>query len=417
MYDWISKKPWLLRGDPCRAAFDRAGFSKELGPLVSGDYRAATDNLPTEVASAILLEAAKSSAVVPTSVWAYALEMLRPVVSFRDSSGLWDSFEVRRGQMMGSYLSFPLLCLQNFVAFRYALFTAGRSRERLPLLINGDDILFQSDESFFDHWKSVVGMVGLEVETSKTSFSSSYGTINSTLVRWRRQRLRVVPTVRLGVLRHRDYLNGIGRSFSSFVRGLPPDVAWAAGKEFFRWNVSALRRSGYYANEWGFRGRLAWRLASIFSLVPTTHDVAVPPPAPSVHDVQIPSYMVAQVPKGSLGDELQALNAAEMTCWKWSHEYNRTSSALRYFVLLSSGVSSRSPGPDLCPLLRGTPVITLTSPSRSSMRKLFLQPPESVRQLCFLELLALQDFSEFDVLPRYEETVLEVVRESGPRKK
>jgi len=194
--------------------------------LVSGDYASATDNLPISVATIILEEARKNALYVPDSVWEYAFKILRPLVRFRDGdTGLYDTFQVTSGQMMGSYLSFPLLCAQNFLAFRWARKQYGL-KSRVPLLINGDDILFQSpSRGFADSWMNVVGELGLEVERSKTSVSQEFGTLNSTLLRWFGGRLRVSPTLRYGMLRPREFLNGIGRDFASFVRGVPADVA------------------------------------------------------------------------------------------------------------------------------------------------------------------------------------------------
>jgi len=78
-----------------------------------------------------------------------------------------DSFVPRRGQMMGSYLSFPLLCLQNRIAFLYAGESVGIDASEFPCLINGDDILFRSGPHFSELWMNTVGSLSLEVERSK----------------------------------------------------------------------------------------------------------------------------------------------------------------------------------------------------------------------------------------------------------
>lgn len=409
MYDFLSTKKWLLRGDLTSSALDRAGFREELGVLTSGDYRSATDNLPIEIAEVVLEEARKGAVFVPDSVWEYAFAMLRPKVDFFDEEdGSYDSFDVTRGQMMGSYLSFPLLCVQNYIAFRWSRRCFG-IKEHLPLLINGDDILFQSSSQFSEAWMTVVGSVGLEVESTKTSVSAEFGSLNSTLVRWHSGRLRVSPTLRMGMLRPRDYLNGIGRDFSSFVRGVPPGVAWTAGKEFFKWHVAAIRSSGRLtAAEWGFRGRLAWRLSEIFSLHFVVGEtdwgswtVSGPPPPPSCHDVQIPAELVERVPAGSLSEELEALNASQMTCWKWSHQISLASSAIRYCVALSSMRWERRP---YYPSPRKKKD---DEPSRTFLKKRFFLKSESPKILFFSELLRLQDFSEYESLPPYSQVELE----------
>ncbi len=118
-----------------------------------------------ELILGLILDAAVS---VPPSVKAHALKMLRPTL-WNLEYGL--EFSVTRGQMMGSYLSFPLLCLQNFLGFDFSRERAGLGK--LPVLINGDDILFQCPKSFAPEWMSVVKDLGLEVEVTKTSVSDS----------------------------------------------------------------------------------------------------------------------------------------------------------------------------------------------------------------------------------------------------
>jgi hypothetical protein len=416
LYGWLSRRPWLLRGEPTKEALNRAGFVEDAGLLTSGDYRSATDNLPIEVAEVVLEEARRNSVVVPDSVWVYALRMLRPQVH-AVLHGVEESFVVTKGQMMGSYLSFPLLCFQNYAAFRWARALSGR-KERFPLLINGDDILFQSDPEFSRVWEQAVSSVGLEVEPTKTSRSYDFASLNSTLFRWKSSRLCVQPTIRMGMLRPRDYLNGLGRTFADFVRGVPPGVAWLAGKEFFRWNIAAMRSTGRLtADEWGFRGRLAWRLASIFSIAASSPFRVEPPPCPSEHDVQVPSELLEWFPLGSLSDELRSLNAAEMTCWKWSHEYNRASGAVRYCVALSSlrvppepNVSNGSPS-ELNVRYR----FELTPPSATSLKSRFFSDGAVKTERVFRELLRLQDFSDFDQLPPYAEVEMDfVVSNSKP---
>jgi len=66
-------------------------------------------------------------------------------------------FEQVGGQLMGSLLSFPLLCLQNYIAFRW-VFPAS-----VPVKINGDDIVFRSTLDQFDRWSAVVGQLGLRL--------------------------------------------------------------------------------------------------------------------------------------------------------------------------------------------------------------------------------------------------------------
>jgi hypothetical protein len=306
------------------------------------------------------------------------------------------------GQMMGSLLSFPLLCLQNFLAFRWARASCAR---RLPLLINGDDILFQSDEAFASRWMDVVASVGLKVERSKTSISLEFGSLNSTLFRWSGRFLRVVPTVRMGMLRPFDFVTGCGTSFSSFVAGLEPGVRFRAACCWFSFHVAKIRSSRLTLPELGFTGRLAMRMERKFSM-PSRLAILVPPKSPVGHNVFLSSDSFSCVPSGSLGPEEQDINACEMVAWKWSLDYFpcRVRSSIRYCLQLSS-LRRRDVSRDISDALGLRYFLTQPGWTGSEWRRCFF--PRVIRDkeiICSNSLL----FSQYwvpDFLPRYEDDV------------
>jgi hypothetical protein len=257
IYDRLSKERWLLRGDVDPVVLSRAGFSKGK-PLVSGDYQSATDNLPIEVAELILRTLRDQAIECPKAVFGFAERALRPTISYEDEEGDTRTFVPTMGQMMGSKLSFPLLCLQNYFALLWAEEKAGYKTRTHPCLINGDDILFQAEASFYHHWLEVVGAVGLEVERTKTSIDIDYGTINSTLLRWDTSGyLYVVPTFRLGMLRRPEYPHALGTTWRKFVA---PAVGrrqrFVASCVFLRFLRSVIINTGLSACALGFVGRL-----------------------------------------------------------------------------------------------------------------------------------------------------------------
>jgi hypothetical protein len=314
MYDRISKKNWLLRGDVSSAGLKKAGFSVEKGVLVSGDYKSATDNLPVAVAEAILEELLAHSLTVPPNIREYAKEILRPVLSYWVGEDRED-FEVTVGQMMGSFLSFPLLCIQNFLSFAWARKTYGL-RKQCPLQINGDDILFQSTPAFAKHWMDVVSGLGLEVERSKTSVSSDYGSVNSTLLAWNGRALVVKHTLRFGMLRPTDHPDSLGVGFRKFLGDLTGDVRFRAGRQFVLWHRTELR--GRCMSQLGFRGSLAYRLSVLLRLsVTSLTDVPYPKP-PTPHSIHLDPELVTMVPVKSCDSEFLGESFREMISWKWS---------------------------------------------------------------------------------------------------
>jgi hypothetical protein len=170
----LRRQKWLLTGPPTLEKVLKAGFRFRKG-ILSGDYKSATDNLNLRVSSYILGALLARCTTVPDCVKEYAIDSLCPIVTFRDREGerTRPDIEVTRGQMMGSLLSFPLLCLYNRVC---ALATLGRGT---PMLINGDDLIAETSSAA--KWFRELPRFGLEPEENKSGYSRDSFEINSTL--------------------------------------------------------------------------------------------------------------------------------------------------------------------------------------------------------------------------------------------
>nr|UTQ48836.1 RNA-dependent RNA polymerase [Monilinia fructicola botourmiavirus 6] len=188
IYDRLSALPWLLRGAPTPSRLARAGFVGR-GTYLSADFSSATDNIPTEVAEAIIEELAFLSPCSLSPIFSEALRSLRPLVTKEN-----DSFTVSRGQLMGNLLSFPLLCLQNYISSRYVDKIVGEQPARL---INGDDLAVQCSKKWRDTYVELIPSLGLELNKKKTSYTSEFVTINSTYFT---SNLKLIPFVRCGSL-------------------------------------------------------------------------------------------------------------------------------------------------------------------------------------------------------------------------
>ncbi|ALD89138.1 RNA-dependent RNA polymerase [Sclerotinia sclerotiorum ourmia-like virus 1] len=261
IYDQISKNPWLLRGDVTAEKLKNAGFSgSSETSLISGDYVSASDNLPIEIAELILDVIWSSSRHIPASILRFAIAAQRPELTFERQDHTIDSFVPSIGQMMGSYLCFPLLCIQNYLAFRWA------TKDMVtvpPALINGDDILVEENDKFFNRWSRTISDVGFVVEETKTSVSTEWGTINSTLLRRRGGNLVPIQTTRMGLLRRSRHPANLGASFEKFARVGDPSLWFKRGITFLRWHIYLLRW-GCVAQDMNFFGRLArscWKYA------------------------------------------------------------------------------------------------------------------------------------------------------------
>jgi hypothetical protein len=348
IYGNLSRFRWLLKGPPREEVLSRAGFREGCGSLVSGDYRSATDNLPVEVMETALKVALDNASFIPTPVKEYAMEACRPYLFERGRER--DGFEVSTGQMMGSLLSFPFLCLQNRLAFVWACREAGLKAGRVPCLINGDDILFQADATFACKWREVVGRLGLEVEPTKTSVEKTWGTINSTLLRWDSSgRLGVAWSPRFGMFRPAESPTALGKSYLDFLNGLVGPKRFLAGREWFKWHVVELRSASVPLPSLGLRGRLAYRLARLFGLI----DVPVGefPPPPRSHEVGLPRDSVSEVPTSAVDEELALESALEISSRKWAEGWKplcRTAEAVRWCIARSALTKRRYVPSDTC---------------------------------------------------------------------
>jgi len=159
IYSWLGKQDWMLVGPPTSSRISRVcSFEWQ----TSIDLVGATDNLRLDVADTILSALLARCSVVPGLVQLDAVNSLHPRVL---------SQEVTHGQMMGTYLSFPLLCLQSYIAARWA--TRGTDA---GYLINGDDCLISSPlpvaNSDYPEWAII--------NESKTGRFKAVAEINST---------------------------------------------------------------------------------------------------------------------------------------------------------------------------------------------------------------------------------------------
>lgn len=206
LYDTITKQNWLLRGPPTLKKFLVAGFEKKKMYL-SADFSAATDNISIEVAECIIDTIAfrSSSKVIP--LLSEVRKSLRPNISMPSGS-----FVPSTGQLMGNLCSFPLLCLQNYLAASWVDHLVGEST---PKLINGDDLTAQVSDCWREKYYAIAPTLGFCLNEKKTTYSECPN-INSTYFT---SNFKEIPFVRAKGLRFIDprqigkVINDIKRPF------------------------------------------------------------------------------------------------------------------------------------------------------------------------------------------------------------
>jgi hypothetical protein len=146
---------------------------------LSGDYKAATDNLQSWVSEEI---ADRLGEVL--DLLSGELRLLKE--SLTGHIFLNEKFEMLeqlRGQLMGSITSFPVLCIANAAMCRWAMEIAEKKIILLrdsKLLINGDDCAMRCKSTLYPIWKRITAFAGLEESVGKTYESRNFVNINST---------------------------------------------------------------------------------------------------------------------------------------------------------------------------------------------------------------------------------------------
>jgi hypothetical protein len=185
-YDWLSNQEWLIRGDVKVEDYQRLTGE---APFVSGDYSAATDNLNLDLVLAVVEEI---GSFLPKRLG----EALRnsffnlEVTAEKGKRGL----KLVRGSLMGSRMSFVVLCLINRVLFDISQGVRTYKTPEKPVLINGDDIAFRATSEEVDRWEFFCQLGGFVVNRQKTHVSCRYVEINSHPFDSQRQRMMKKPT-------------------------------------------------------------------------------------------------------------------------------------------------------------------------------------------------------------------------------
>jgi hypothetical protein len=194
--------------------------------IVSGDYKAATDSFSMEYTK-------RAFDVAFSGISEKGRQILYRAIGpqvYRRRDGSTIGTQVR-GQLMGSPLSFPILCLLNAALVRLAFERVYRrffALDDLPVLINGDDILFRGNVEVYQEWKRLTKLFGWELSPGKSFASAGFAQINSTTfpIEWTEDRKIIVrkPIERANM----GWLEGTGKDVrqidegdvSSFVHNL-----------------------------------------------------------------------------------------------------------------------------------------------------------------------------------------------------
>jgi hypothetical protein len=182
----LQRAMWLALGDfpqfclthgtnRLESAVSRIFQSSDRGDVwISGDYSAATDSFSIEGSKALLEGILESIDHEPTKRWAMK-EISPHLLVYPKETGLSPVLQ-KSGQLMGSLLSFPLLCLLNDCTAEFSGVPSSK------YLINGDDILMRTHPDNYPKWRETVQEFGLDLSPGKNYIHPIFGTVNSQLI-------------------------------------------------------------------------------------------------------------------------------------------------------------------------------------------------------------------------------------------
>jgi hypothetical protein len=217
-YNLLDREDLVFQKTDPKSPFQRLNDQGEIirfDKWVSGDYSAATDNLKISYTKDAFETSLNRSGLNDT-----VKDLLRDVLyeqeihypkKFESKGGLEPKMQTN-GQLMGSTLSFPILCIVNLCAYWKTL-EEYLNREialyDLPVLINGDDILFRCNDAFYNLWMQNITEVGFILSLGKNYVHQTFFTINSLGFLFNREKREIseIGFLNVGLLTGQSKLN------------------------------------------------------------------------------------------------------------------------------------------------------------------------------------------------------------------
>jgi hypothetical protein len=166
---------------------ENLGSALKAGEIyMSGDYKGATDNILSWISEYVAERFSHELGLTKDEERLFKRALTGHIFDVSEKGKIIkrsERFKVqRRGQLMGSIISFPVLCIVNAVVCQWAIELAEGRRiglRNLRMAINGDDVVLRSKESVYPYWQKIAAWVGLEESIGKTYVSREFFNINS----------------------------------------------------------------------------------------------------------------------------------------------------------------------------------------------------------------------------------------------
>jgi hypothetical protein len=197
-----------LVGAPCEIAdIQELCDRSPSGVFASGDFSAATDNVKIELTKLFferLIFSLQHQKVVDTVYIKYLRRVLYEHEIHYPTNFSEDKIEPviqKNGQLMGSVLSFMVLCAINIATYWHSVEPEVEDFTHLNVKVNGDDILFRTSIEKYNTWLQTLPKAGLFPSPGKNFFHEKYCTVNSALFSVSKNNtVKYIPFFNVGML-------------------------------------------------------------------------------------------------------------------------------------------------------------------------------------------------------------------------
>jgi len=145
------------------------------GIWLSGDYSSATDGLHMDFSQRVISKLADRFEDDPVLADWIRYEGGAHMIEYPRESGLKPIHQTN-GQLMGSLLSFPILCMANAFTVCYA---GGYQLKSVPALFNGDDVAAKLPLHVIEKWRNTAPQIGMSLSLGKNYINDDWVSINS----------------------------------------------------------------------------------------------------------------------------------------------------------------------------------------------------------------------------------------------
>jgi len=253
-------RPFMLLGEPFPTPAQlKKVFDKVPGLFHSLDYTSATDLLNPDLSrycmNIICDAVGLSDDYRELCIKALVGHLIEHPITEEPVPQVW-------GQLMGSIMSFIILCIINLAVIRLALEISEKrsyTLDNIPALVNGDDGLVRGSDQFSPVWEEVAAVAGLIPSLGKTYSHASFCNINSTSFELSPSGEFIhIPYVNMGLVNGMTrsgtggyqtdavdttdpFVFTIGQSHHALLRSCPRDLRLKVHNQFLRKNSKLLK--------------------------------------------------------------------------------------------------------------------------------------------------------------------------------